>query len=255
MKKTKIVDSHHKVLVHWAAYRKKLGFAPRLFSLDHHTDTSQPFRNYVGRLIKEQDSGLKSQDKPDQQLKNQNKKFKDLQNALLKSVKFANEDSVVKAVSYLSNDEHIITAIKTNVISSALIVAHNARLTDLRTYLDHKVMCFPVPEVSKVKNKACYEYDKVIDSVFLDQAITSFGQTLKLTNEYLSFSKPFILDIDLDYFNTLKSTYPDDSSTFQFLVKNAGLITIATEPEYVQRCSIEKGLSSEIILNSIAKLF
>jgi len=46
-------------------------------------------------------------------------------------------------------------------------------------------------------------------------------------------SIPYVLDIDLDYFRTIKSLTPDDPSAFHDLIRRAVAITIATEPDYV----------------------
>ncbi len=42
---------------------------------------------------------------------------------------------------------------------------------------------------------------------------------------------PYILDVDLDFFHTRRSLTPKDPGTFYRLVRNAVLITIATEEE------------------------
>jgi integrase len=50
-----------------------------------------------------------------------------------------------------------------------------------------------------------------------------------------AFSDNFILDIDLDYFNTAKSITPDHRSVFYDLIRRCIGITIAMESYYVIR--------------------
>lgn len=45
---------------------------------------------------------------------------------------------------------------------------------------------------------------------------------------------PYILDIDLDSFHSMKAANPDDASTFRRLIRSALAITIATEAEWVE---------------------
>ncbi len=65
------------------------------------------------------------------------------------------------------------------------------------------------------------------------------------------FENSFILDIDLDYFNSFKSIDPDNVSTFKKIAQQAGLVTIATEPGYVKSCAIDEGLNSEYLLEKL----
>lgn len=46
--------------------------------------------------------------------------------------------------------------------------------------------------------------------------------------------KPFILDVDLDYFLTRRAAHPVDSSVFRALIECAIGITISLEPEWVR---------------------
>ena len=217
----KIVDSHHKVLTAWAEYRKTLDSAPRLITLDHHTDTSPPFRNFI-----------KNNFRPEE--------FNEKQTELLNQVDFENKNTVFKAVEKLSNDEHIVTAIKADIVSSAFVVAHNAANTDLRTYSEHKIAC------KNINNS-----DSVLETEVLNEAFKSFEGVLTEACEPALFKNSYILDIDLDYFNTFKAVAPNDSSLFESVLKNAGLITIATEPEYVKNCALDSGLTSEYLLEKL----
>lgn len=220
-----IVDSHHKVLTAWANYRKGLSKAPRLITLDHHTDTSPPFRKFIKENF----------DK---------KSFERVQTQYIESIDFSKPETVALAVKRLNNDEHIVTAIKSDVLSSSFVIAHNAANTDLETYKAHKIAC-----------RNILDHNTVLESEVLNKCIESFDEILKESSEASILQTPYILDIDLDYFNTFKSVSPDNDNTFKNLIANAGLITIATEPEYVRGCALDKDLSSDFLLKSLTKKF
>ena len=119
-----IVESHHHVLRSWASYRNALGFAPRLLTLDHHTDTSAPFRTYFRK------NGISD-----------SIKISERRSEFIKNIDFANSSTVESAIERLDHDEHIMTAIEANIIHSAFVIAHNARETDIETYEKYRVMC------------------------------------------------------------------------------------------------------------------
>jgi hypothetical protein len=257
----KVVDSHHKVLVHWAEYRRSLGTSPRLVTLDHHTDTSKPFRRYI------QQNDLVAKSLRSNHLgsdfsftaKDQELCFNQIQNDLLTIMDFNNPRSIDMAIEKLNNDEHIIAAIKSDIISSALVIAHNASNTDLSTYLEHKIICRSVNEIpdglgNLAIGKLKLDSDSVLESEFLDNSIAEFNKILESNNEENFLQTPYILDIDLDYFNTFKSIEPSNSQCFESLVQGAGLVTIATEPEYVKSCALESGLTSAYLLDKLINM-
>lgn len=213
-----IVDSHNKVLKAWAECRAKLSAAPRLLTLDHHTDTSKPFRNFL-------------KGNPNEET---------LRTQWLSEIDFRNSASVDLAIQRLGNDEHIVAAIKSDIISSAFVIAHNAANTGLDIYREHQIACRNVTDPNSV-----------LESQFLDNCISEFEKILSAP----LLSQPYILDIDLDYFNTKKSVNPNDPRKTQSLFRGAALVTIATEPEYVKSCSLEPGLEAESLLSALAPFF
>jgi UPF0489 domain len=232
---TVVVRAHHHALLAWSQYRAGLSFAPRLITLDHHTDTSRPFRNRLRA-----DHAADDHDR--------------LRAAWLGEIDFRKPDTVVAAIDRLGNDEHIVTAIAADIISSAFVVAHNARDTDLQTYREHKIMCRAINANTQSYDVSREDCDKVIASRFLDEMLTSFSHALADTGEPALQGGPYILDIDLDYFNTFASVATDDAAVLRKLASGAGLITIATEPEHVKACSLDPDLTSEFLQKRLMAL-
>ncbi len=227
-----IVVDHHKALRAWAQFRSQLAVAPRLITLDHHTDTSRPFRNHLRAVAPTAD-------------------HERLRAAWLSEIDFRHPDTVVEAIEKLSNDEHIVTAIESNIISGAFVVAHNAKDTDLQTYAEHRIMCRAVSQNLQSYEASREDCDKVIESQFLDAILENFSQALASAAEPAVLEAPYILDIDLDYFNTFASVAPADANVLRNLARGAGLITIATEPEHVEACALDAHLTSDHLLTKL----
>lgn len=230
-----IVEHHHQVLESWAAYRKTLPKAPRLLTLDHHTDTSPPFRHYLNKNLP---ADL----------------HEEMRQALLAEIDFKDKHSLTAATEKLSHDEHILTAIKTDIVSSAFVVAQNARDTDLTVYKQHRICCYSVGRNPSQLRATIDECDNVLESSFLSSALTFFQQMCAQVEENF-LEGEYILDIDLDYFNTKKSINPTESGVFRKLIQGAGLITVATEKNHVSICAREPGLTSEDLLESLLKTY
>ncbi len=231
-----IADSHHKVLPAWASLTAQLNQAPRLITLDHHTDTSKPFRRYIAKMFGQNITSAE---------------FTKYQSQYLDAIDYKDPESVIEAVTKLNNDEHIVAAIKANIISSAFVIAHSAADTDLQIYKQHNIICHSVDEEPSTHKP---KHDIVLESNFLNKAISAFNDVLGKAYEEPLSTKPYILDIDLDYFNTFKSIKPDNPETIKRLIQNAELVTIATEPEYVKHCAVDDKLTSEYLLDALKEI-
>lgn len=221
-----VVEKHHHVLMAWAELRRKQSVPPRVLTLDHHTDTSPPFRTYLKASYSNE---------PD--------RWDSLRQQWIASLDFNNPRSVEAALSKLSNDEHLVCAIQSGLISSALVVSQNAYDTDLTTYHNHSIICRGVDRVRDAR--------RVLETELLESKVKSMDEILCSVGEQSLDRGTYILDIDLDYFTCLSALAPSDSSYFQRLVSRAALITIATEPEYVSMGSIERGLTAGQVLERL----
>ncbi len=234
-----LVNSHHEVLPIWSRFRAGLSQAPHLITLDHHTDTRQPFARHFERMPEAKGNlEFQAQARED----------------LLSKFDLRDEGTWAQVQDKLNNDEHVLAALRLDVIGAACIVAHRARDTDLNTFRDYRVVCFSVgrdPSSKQIERSDC---DSVIESSFLDQALQHFDSIYALAGVAPVTSQAYILDIDLDYFNTRNSLKPADSARFRELVERAELVTIAREPSYVRHCALDLDLSSEVVLSSLREL-
>ena len=225
-----VVEHHHEVLPHWAAFRRTLSSAPRLLTLDHHTDTSRPFRRHLRRQARAQSQRFS--DAMEKQLSQE----------LVAKLDHSDAHTIEAAMETLGNDEHIVAAIGADIIRSAFVIAHNAADTAQDIYLEHKIICRGVDEylhAGRVRSQP----NNVLESDFLAPRLQDFDDILKALDEPLLRDEPFILDIDLDYFNTLRAVRPEAPELIRALAQEAMLLTVATEPEFVTYCAVESGVT------------
>lgn len=245
-KKIYIVEQHHHALLPWAKYRKTLLKAPILISLDHHTDTRSAF------LYNSYDF---KKDKPNEVLRKQ----------LIQDVDFENENSMINALTKLRNDEHIDTSIQSDIISKAFIVCYSQSndrplsneeskyMSSWRKNFFNKIpdperpFTYPESNIYIVENKCSIgcegphnddcvipHFNQAIESNFLQHKLSIFNEMRPgLIINSNKIIEDYILDIDLDYFHTMAYISPIDPSIFYSMIRNAKIITIATEPDFV----------------------
>lgn len=218
-----IVDDHHKVLAAWAMVRRKLEAAPFLLTIDHHTDTDDAFASHV--CIAGYDDPSIDQDA--------------LAAKLLAAIDWRDDQSIATAIGNLRHDEHINAATKSDILASSFSI----QLSDGGGWTepnDEHVYVVPFHCAmwckKKVYDDECVIHHavEIIDSPYLDDQVRRIGEItegLGLPNIELL---PYILDIDLDAFHSMKAANPDDASTFYRLIRGAVAITIATEAEWVE---------------------
>lgn len=218
-----IVDDHHKVLAAWAAERRKLAYPPYLLTIDHHTDTDEAFRSYV--CIAAYEDHLVDEDV--------------LAAKLTAAIDWSSDESISEAIGKLRHDEHIHAA--TN--SGTLAASFSIQLSDQDGYVEpNEAGVYVVPHKCAIScQKTVYDDEcalhharEIIEAGYLDDQLGRIGKiTVGLGLPNIE-SLPYILDIDLDAFHSMKAVYPDDVSTFHRLIRGALAITIATEPKCVE---------------------
>ena len=192
--KTISVSLHHQVLSPWAGLSARLAAPPCVLSLDFHTDT-----------LTAADRGLPSPEPGG----------------------FRCPETVSSALKTLHHDEHFDWALRSGMISRAVILAISPQTGPL-PHPGLRVLPFrDAPPVQTILNDP--------ESV-RDFADTLLSRGLPESAE-LAFTRgpdPWILDIDCDVFLTEKALgYPEDG-LFADWVRRAALITVSRESDWVK---------------------
>lgn len=255
-----IFEQHHYALFPWSEIKAdNINSKLVLLSLDHHTDTHDPFSHYCYY---------------------NNEKMENI----ISKIKFNDKSSINDAVLKLRNDEHIKTALKIGLFDKVFIISHSntddvpmsvqekARLEKLekndpeymmqiiegdygitpraeRTYEDSDIYMPPfVAEEYEGENDVLEDdflSEKMVILSRMCPDIISAGGEIKCE---------YILDIDLDYFHTMKSINPISKRIFSQLAKSARAITIAKETAYVELVRSEETVTSDMLLEKLLKL-
>ena len=238
-----IFKNHHYALLPWAEIRSQHEVAPLLLSFDYHTDTHMPFlfHSHKAYGTKEEERNI-------------------LIKSMIKNIDYRNSDSILDAIFNLRNDEHILTAIESDIISVAFIISiegvseftrtqeGDANILVSEAFNHLKSKCF-VAGIDPIY--ADYEanddddwleilHKVLLEDDFLSDKLMFFEEMSSLHFDNLMPKYPYILDIDLDYFTTREAINPKSHRIFSKLIKNATAITIAKEPDCVQMCRRNK---------------
>jgi uncharacterized protein UPF0489 len=256
-----IVSSHHHVLLAWAEIRKGASEPPNLITLDQHTDTHEPFLGYVYAQFGES--------------KHEAEDEETARSSLIQGINIRNASSIVKAIHLLRNDEHIQTATLSGILNVAFVTSFEGRATESEdekeyddTYPFHtrrfnanipslrpRPRRYTLPENrifvlphecwvgcnARPHNDECnYKVScKILEADYLERQLGWAQEMAHSVGLSSLLSKPYILDLDLDFFHTEKSLAPDDPSVFHKLIRGAEAITIATEEEWTESCWLD----------------
>lgn len=240
-------DDHHQALIPWAKWAcGKRGI--RLITIDYHCDTQPAFMRaaFDGKQVNE-----------------------NVRRGLIAKIVPHSAASLEDAVGKLKHDEHIDAAVAAGIIDAAFIIAQQnqrsvisyeetayeqvaqslSRVEQFLYYKDNPrptpPMTYPMPadrlvsvDPRYVRNGVLVSAwpDRVLESDYLDDRLAIFDHICRDSGETLLLDGPYILDIDLDAFNSEKAMRPDDPSTFHRLVQGAMGITIAREPTCFEMC-------------------
>lgn len=261
-----IAEKHHHVILPWAKVKRKNGGEDLLLiSFDHHTDTHEPFLTYC---------------------QNDEEKMKQL----IARINYDDDTSVNSAIVNLKHDEHIKTAIQSCIISKAFIISHSNTFDDIPESIEEEERLKKVKNWDKEYIEAIvsgnsgitprekrhyresdiymppflpegmYEYsgeydDVVLDDSFLEEKIATLNRMCpNIMDKNGQVKCKYILDIDLDYFHTMKSINPKSIEIFSKLVKGAEAITIAKEADCVELERTDERVTSEILLERLLVL-
>lgn len=192
--KTAVVSLHHEVLIPWADLCSQLPVPPCVLSLDFHTDT-----------LSAADRGLPSPEPGE----------------------FRRRGQVSSALKTLHHDEHFDWALRSGMISEAVILSVSPQIGPL-PHPGLRVLPFrDAPSVQTILNDPESARD------FADTLLASrLPQSAEL--DFTREAAPWILDIDCDVFLTERSLeYPEDG-LFAGWIRRAELITISRESDWVK---------------------
>lgn len=219
------VDSHQEVLLPWSKYRRRVDEAPLLITFDYHTDLWEPFQSST------ESGGLRDK--------------------LVEEINFDDDSSVRKAVDNLGNDEHITTAIRGNIISKAYVVARDG--DKYKNKCSQYSRCNKEPQYKFCMEHQCDNQDIFVPDwkqlnnnreceVITDDFLVKIFDEIKkrdnfnISKDFLKNTK-YILDIDMDYFTCPDNFTNQNCDFFYSLIRNANIITIAIEENYVNSLS------------------
>lgn len=258
-----IAESHHHMLLPWAKVkRENKSEELLLISFDHHTDTIEPFLRYC-------------------------QNDEDKMRQLVERIKYDDDTSVEKAIEKLRNDEHIKAAIQSGILYKALIISHSNAFDDIPESIEEEERMKKVKNMDKEYFEAIisgnygitprkkrhyreadiymppflpegmFEYggeydDVVLEDCFLKEKMVTLSRMCPNIFDKKGLIKyKYILDIDLDYFHTMKSINPKSNDIFSSLVKGATAITIAKESACVKYVRTDERVTSEVLLKRL----
>jgi hypothetical protein len=257
-----VFEGHNLAICAWAEIKRLYPRELILITLDYHTDTEPAFKRYAN-------SGSLS-DVP---------KMRSLIADRISQINLQDNQSLLQAAAELANDEQIDAAIRLNLFTAAFCLNQQNRNTRLekerRDSESYWEVLFEEEEetILPVSSDRIFSvgephavgwtggfHDDHWDNAFADQAIETvmLRQLLKRANVMAATidvddicSRPYVLDIDLDYFRTKNSLTPKDPSAFHDLVQRARAITIATEPSFVMKLKLDGEVTAEFALGKV----
>lgn len=253
-----IFEHHHYALKPWSIVKNKLEEEIALLSFDHHTDTHDPFLScsyykYRGEI--------------------DYKKMK----ALVDDIDYHDAESIDRAICKLRNDEHILTALQSGILTKAFIIspsgAEKPQSYEEKERIDNcnsdEAIMQKIMGTYKItpKDKRTYppsdiympdfEFDDsenesdVLSDSFLKRHLTELSRISGLIDEDGTMKMKYILDIDLDYFHVPEASEPKEDKLIRMLIKNAEIITIAKESDCVSMCSEYRCNSKDLLEKTI----
>lgn len=238
-KRVYITWSHHHVIKEWLRYQRT---GVHLLSFDYHTDFQEAFVRKAG----DPSAGYAYSS-------TRHKSY------LAKHIPCQDVDAAIKD---LRNDEHIDFAIETGMIEKAFVFS-----CDSSSFADERVMRVP-NEMEQIGQARIFSYSEMDHPIARPYPYTPIKQAkvakLVTTDEVLNevietfrrygFNQAnYILDFDCDFIRDKGAMEHDRFPTLKNLLNGAKAITIAREPDYVDKCS-EHTLSCDAIVDWLTKL-
>ncbi|MCU4733684.1 UPF0489 family protein [Bacillus cereus] len=129
-----IVEEHHHVLEPWAIYRER-NTAPILISLDHHTDCNFAFLNHSRCEFEGENGEVIAASE-------------NYRRSCVEQINYNDLHTVRSAIENLKHDEHIDTAIKSEMIRNAFIINYENRDDDPLSFLEENQQLVNFPHLA-----------------------------------------------------------------------------------------------------------
>lgn len=238
-KRVYVVERHHFVLEAWAQIKRSHEENLTLITVDRHTDTHYAFDRPV--------------------IHDNFEEFLTEINERIRKIDYRNDDDIRRAIADLRNDQHIDAAIRLGLFSFAVCINDNVDFSHWATEKNVPRPIFEVCEWCLDENDdghdrgECerHQADQVIESAALERLISRANDMASPIGIVSVLNTPYVLDIDLDYFRTMKALSPKDARLFYEIIRNALAITIATEPHYLISGRLDRSLTSDVALEAM----
>lgn len=252
-----IVDDHHYALAPWALIRRRLGRAPNLITIDHHTDVHEAFLGHAHLETYENGGDAWA-----------------LARDLVNRIDWQDDQSLLWAVERLRHDEHVDAATLSGILNYAFCIqlsdhGGNPSIEQQEYDADRQARWPQPPKLPPPHRPMNYEDpanhifvishdcaigcsrmphnddcvvehgNMVIESIYLDDQLARGAEMSRCVGIDHLESQPYILDIDLDAFHSRQAIEPADRTTFYRLIRNAVAITVATEAECVNELKFD----------------
>lgn len=205
-------EQHHNVLEAWR--EEALAGGPLvLVSFDYHTDTLPVFNTESKRALRTELGREPTSEERDQRCMLSHT-----------SVDWSSDKAFHQAMARMRHDEHIDAAQKCGYISKAFLLLGCTEPGYVPPWLTLLMPVAQNEEGDPLPVKAMC--DALLEDVGLGPQVQQIEQVI---GTKLSATR-FVLDIDLDFFRTLRGAQPQHHQVFHQLVRDAAFITIALEP-------------------------
>ena len=274
-KQVYVFESHNLALIPWAECRRTLGQKPRLFTLDFHTDTHQAFHARAAQkcakfcpdpedwqpIAQELVDAIQFEDPTSVAEAAVRLRYDEQIDAAIRAnildiafVAAHNDDRHIESDQQRAADEERRTTpeFSPKVVDGRTVYERRVRETAPGPYTyslpENGIVVLPRVSLPRGKLDPNGIQGEAYDRYYRDAAIEDdrLHPNIDLVNTFCKsvrvaslYEVPYILDFDLDYFNSRQSIEPSKPTVFYELIRRATITTVARESACVKDCRLE----------------